>query len=496
MHLALLLSCAPLVQDPWTPLPLPSVCRPSALIEGPAELLGADHLPFPEDLPRRADQAQAPVPVTLALRLIDEALRAKNLEARLEATDGRLLVQGDDAAVAQVRAILGELEALETALRMDWTASLVLGDEPTRTWSGSARSGERFPVGMRTSTGYLGNQDVNVASDSGVAEPEMHHALTGATLHVSASRLQAGGAVLEVTLDLADLVALERFDPGTPDLGQLQLPAVATCQVRACGLDQVTIDLAGLPVTAGQARLELTVTPRPAVRSTGFWQVVDVSALTRRARAPLAVDSGRHGFDGRRELVAEEATRFTTGGIASLVDGAFSDTPTLWSEHILFVPTDVDGDPVAATLQLVSALEAGSQAGRLHVQQGALMASFPVLDGHPARIVVGREQRHASEVGSQLAPSTWMPIVEVERVFNGLVLDGVATGPAFRGSIRETTGMVVERVEESVSGLAAVERLQRTQRGSSVELLDSAPEAGVLLPQAPSRPAVLARFQR
>jgi len=433
------------------------------------------------------------VATTLLLQLLDEGLRAQKHRAQLEVAGGSLLVQADAAGLATVDAVLADLEAGEAFLRIPWEVELRLGDAAPVTWTGVARPGERFAVGERKAIGYLGAQDVNVASDSGVAEPETHHALLGATLHLTLANLSDGKRLIEGCLDLAELVELETFDPGTPDLGLLQLPEVATAQVRFAGLDEAYVHLSGLPAPLGDATLVVRVALRQAELGTATWRVHDVHALTGRPRRGAPVSAGGFGVDPsgvrREDLPVHDA-----GALTALLGGSIDEAAPLWSDGLLFVRPG--SSAAKAADELLPALEAHLTAGTLQLSAGPVSATLPVVGGREARLVVGTERRRATEVDSQLAPSTWMPIVEVERTFDGLVLEGRPLADAFRGTVRVTDDRLLGVVPEPESGLAALQRLERTRRGSSVEVLASADADRVLLPEGPTGPAVLARFQR
>lgn len=495
MLLPLLLSTAAAAQDTWVPRTLPSLCHTTPAAEAPLELLDADHLPFPRELPARGPGSQAPVPSTLLLQLVDEHLRATNHRAQLELAGGSLLVQAEPAGRAAVDTVLADLEAAGAFLRIPWQAELHLGDGAPLAWSGVARPGERFALGERRAVGYLGAQDVNVASDSGVAEPETHHALLGATLHLTLSNLSDGSRLIEGCLDLAELVELETFDPDTPDLGLLQLPEVTTAQVRFAGLDQATVQLTGLPDPLGDATLVVRVARRAAEVAYSAWRVHDVHALTRRPPQGAPIAAGGFGIDARGGAPRSEALpSHDAAALAALLGGSFEEGAPLWSDGLLFVRPRSSAATAASAL--LPALEAHLVAGSLQVRAGELSATVDVVGGREARLVVGTERRRATEVDSQLAPSSWMPILEVERTFDGLVLGGQPLAGTFRGAVRVTGGRLLGRVPEPESGLAALQRLERTRRGSSVELLATAESEQVILSESRTGSAVHARLLR
>jgi hypothetical protein len=506
MHLVLL-AClppflsAPVPQEDWSALPLPGLCLASPAVEGPVEILDGDHLPTLAYQPERADPAGPLLPVPILLQLVDEALRAGGTPARLEVLADRLMVQGNDAARAAAARVLGELDALERRLEVEVRADLTLAGGPQTSWTWRARSGERMALGERRAIAYVGDQDVNVATDSGVAEPETHYALTGRTLHLTVSRLSGGRTLIEGTLDLCSLIELTTFDPDTPDLGSLQLPSLATTQVTFAGLDQVTVQLEGLPGDLGGAQLTLRTKVGPAAGTggaepPGSWRVFDLAALARRPPRLGEVDPGPSGVKGFRPGRAENTT-VDPGALAALVSGdLLSSAPPIWTETLLFLPTDSPAASQSAegVAALVAALESGLIPGELEVRQGDLLAQLPVVAGRPARIVVGIERRAVVDIGTQLAPSTWMPQPILARTFAGLVLTGAARGGRFTGSVRETQVDLLETLPEDLVGLAAMQRLEHRRRAGSVVLTPAAQVSEVLLGPREGSDAIQARF--
>jgi len=492
MHLPLLLSALPLVQDTWLSRDLPSACHPTPPSEGAHELLAADHLPFPDRLPGPPAPAAAPVSVTTLHQLVEEALRQEDQRAHLEVTGDLLLLRGDGRAQETVDGVLADLARLDEHLRIDWQVQLSIADQPRRTWTGSSRSGERTSLGARRTVAYIGSQDVNVASDSGVAEPETHHALLGATVHLTCSNLEGGDHLIEGCLDLAELVELVNFDPGTPDLGLLQLPEVASAQVRFAGRNRAEVLLEGLPAPLGGATLVVTTARALEETAPNAWRPFDLAALTRRPPRPLPLEAGGMGVPLGQEPAAVPAPH-DAGALASLLGsrGLEASAP-LWTGNLLLV--QAGSTTVQEASRLLSTLEAHLIEGTLQVSAGPLRATFTAVAGRPARLAVGVERRRATEVGSQLAPSVWMPIVEVERTFDGLVLEGSPGSGRFRATVRQTWGEVLETVPEQDSGLAALQRLERGRRGGAFELSPTAQDLQVLLPEAAGGPSVSARY--
>ena len=481
MHIAIILSTLPLLQDGWEHRTLPSACRPTVPAQAPCELMDADHLPFPGRSPRAQEPAPAPIPVAVLMQLLDTSSGQGPSRPRLQVSGETLLVQGSPDAVRAVDATLSSLAALEEQLKIDWQVELTTGDGQSRSWDGSSRSGERVPLGERHVVSYLGSYDVNVTSDAGIATPETHRALLGTTAHLSFSTLKGGGHLIEGCLDVAQLIGLDDLDPETPDLGILQLPQVKTAQVRFAGIDKAVVTLDGPRVPHGGLKLVIRAGPARPSPGAGPWLIHDLAALTRPAPRPARIDAGDLGSQPGASRPRPSAAH-DVGTLASLLDsGSLDGSPPLWAGSLLLLPR---GSGLEAQAQeLLVALEKELRPGTLHLSSDGLQATFTVIAGRETRLAVGVERRRACEVTSLLAPSIWMPVLQVERTFDGIVLEGRVSGGRLAGSLWETSSDELGGASEADNGVATLQRLERNQRGRSVDLPPSAESGSVVLPE-------------
>lgn len=495
MHIAIILTALPLIQDGWVHRELPSVCRPTVPAQAPCELLDADHLPFPRRLPKAQEASPAPIPVALLMQLLEGDLPQGAPSPQIRVSGETLLIQDDPEGLRAVDEVLRGLSLLEDQLRIAWQVELSTGDGQTLSWSGSSRSGERIPLGQRRVVTYLGTHDVNVTSDAGIATPQTHRALLGPTAHLTFSKLKGGGHLIEGCLDVADLVSLKELDPETPDLGMLQLPEVATAQVRFAGRDQAVVSLKGPRVPSGGLTLEITTAPgssSAAPPNLGPWLLHDLAALTRLAPRPSPVEVGKLGSQPSPTKNQPSAAQ-DVGILASLLnDGRLDGPRPIYAGSLLLVQRE--SSAATHVHALLAALEEDLRPGTVLLSMEGLQATFPVISGREARLVIGIENRRACEVDALLAPSIWMPILQVERTFDGLVLDGAVSGERFVGSIWESTSLILEGSSEAHNGVASLQRLERTRRGCSVDLLPTAKQGSEVLAERAGTQAVRIHF--
>ena len=471
MYLLLLLGTLPLrgplppAAGDWTTRTLPALCR-HAGSAGPAELRSANHLPFPGELPQAQEQGQPPLLVPILLQLLEEELRDSPDAARLEVGGERLLIAGSADAVTRIDRVLAGLAAFERHLTASYTASLTIGEGESSTWQGRLGPGEGVALGVRRTLSYLGDQDVNVASDSGVATPETHQALLGRTLHLSISPLIDGHHLIEGTLDLSELGDLRTFDPESADMGLVELPRLNTAQVRFSSIDEADILLTGLP--APLERVELLVRV-PVVEPTAVdapWQVFDLAALTQPAPPLHMVEGGELGEESA-PAPPSPPKAWDAGTLASLAGTGAGPAP-LWSGHLLFVRR---GSPAEErTRELLTELESHLTPFRVELRWDGVRAELPLVRGREARLVAGVEERHVTGVGSQIAPSTWMPQLHVARTFDGVLLSTAIEASQLQGWLRMTSSEPAKRADSKRTGLTAIELLQRAVRGRSVSV--------------------------
>lgn len=513
----------PSAQDPrpWIPLDLPALCRPTPVVPAPLELVDGVHLrPLDDDL-APPPAPVAPLPAHTLLQLVEEDLRRLRLTADLELAPGTLLVRGEPRAVEAVGVLLDGLRPWDAALRVD--LEVELGPAPGGSSESAppnraepragpraglrvglrarvrVRSGERVALGARRRHPYLGDYDVNVTSDAGVAEPDILHAMLGATVHLTASRLEGGHQVLlEGLLDLAQLEELERFDPDTPDLGVVEEPRVAYAQVafaaRVSAGETARVELRGLPLDPPDWDLSLTPRtrtdpPTPA----GGWVPLDVAAIAHPSPFLPAPNLG-FGGPGRRAPGAGApgaGEALPAGTLARLLGGEeLSAAEPLWSERLLLLPP---GDPglLVRARDLVRAVEAALQGGtRLAVERGATRVSLPAVAGRPVRVLVGREFRRLVDYRTQLAPESWMPQPEIARFVDGFCLQGRLDGALLTGAVWAVAARDGGGLEVGDVGVGRLQRVMSTEEGRPVAL--DRGDRRELLAQGPTGPPIRA----
>ena len=451
---ALLLALLP-SQDAWTPLPLPGPCVEEASTSHPAPLLEGSHLELRRSLRPARRATTAPLPANVIVSLIQEQARRGGSGLEVFPTAPPLLVRGPGGAVEDLRARLAELDAAGQRLEIAVDAWLVptaeqAGDgeslppfaaearERGLAWSTRARSGEEVFLGEREARPFVAGYDVEVATDSGVAAPIVGRVVLGRTLHLIASRTADGERVLlEGILDLAELERVDTFDPGTPDLGEVEQPVVRSVQVAFAGAvasgEPLSVVVRGAPLA--EPDWTLWIVPRaqaePAPREGAGWELVDLSLLARAPRELPGLDPGASlsqdlGEQGLPRLVEAIAPSSLAAGAGDRRGGSF---PT-FSERLVLVERG-DGSAARALRELAGALEEPRlRTATVEVALGDLSVVLPVAHGAHARVRVGAERTWLVDYDAEIAPDTWMPSPDVQPAFDGLAWQGVLSDDA------------------------------------------------------------------
>ena len=500
--LALLVPLA--AADEWTALPLPSFCQAPRPALQPEPLRDARHLALARAQPRQTEPPLARLPVSVVRQMLEEDARAGGRTLELARHTPLLLARGDAAALDAARALIADLDRAAAAFEVELEVVLANGD-PAPSDGARAPAAEKRRVrgaelvcfGTRSTRGFLSSFEVEVAADSGAAEPVVGSAHGGATLHVRALRLDGGRRVhLSGVLDVADPPVLASFDPSTSDLGVLQEPRLRAAQawfagaVDSGGTLEVVLQGTGLAKPDWSAKIRAVAKPDPEPRE-GGWQAVDLAFLSHEPE-PLPAPHPGEGLAFSEPPDAGEAAPAIS---ASVIQGtleagraaasARGARATIYrAEDLLLVPR-ADAELLREARALVRGSEALRGAtGTLEVRRGPLRALLPAASGFPARLVVGEESTRLADYRLELAPQTWMPVPEVAFVFDGLALEAeLAPGAA------SCSFWIAESGEPSELGrdeaqLGRLQLLARGLRGGSARIAAGEPERAVLDPAA------------
>ncbi len=494
-------------QDGWIHLPLPGISREPAIAGLPEPLLRGEHLDLarePRLRTRSGDGARAlsaALPASLLLGLVQEEARRAGAGLSVLPAGSGLVARGPREALEALRERLERLERAGERLAIEVEAWLVPGGAPDGgpapapgaappggerareqglAWRASARSGEPLFLGRRESRPFLAAYQVEVASDSGVAAPIIGRVHLGHTLHLVASRAARGTLVhVEGFLDLAELARIDRFDPGTPDLGLVEQPIVDSVQVAfaaAVGSGEfVRIDLEGLELEVPRWTLWLRLGTQPdgEPASGPGWELLDLSLLARTPRELPGLEADGFvatGLEARLPRVFEALPPASlAAGLGA--DPRRTDYPT-FTDRLALVERG-DGSALRALLELAAAHEAPRLATRrATLRLGDLRVSLPLTHGAQVAVRAGRERTWLVDYDAQIAPDTWMPLPIVQRAFDGLAWHGVLAGERLEGTywIASTPGSEVRAAHEARLGAVQlpVRRLRAGAGGARV----------------------------
>lgn len=498
--------------ETWVRLRLPGLCTAAPALRDPPPLELGMHLMLPgEELASVEPEATQLHVATLLGWLEDDAARRK-LAVRFGSSAPPLLVRGSPEALASVRSILAELDAIDAARAIElraWFlegAADVVGSRVDRAtlerlvgarapWATrSVRSGASAMLGVRARQSYLASYAVEVATDSGVADPEFGTIVTGRTLHVRAFKSSGGGVHVEGLLDLAELGALDTFATGTPDLGSLQVPRVDVLQVAFAGSvaqgDALAVVIRGAPLASRdltllvQARVapaqvvpaRAATTPADDGAAGSTLRGIDLAWLASSAyELPLPLPG--HACELGRALeptVLREG--LSAASVAQIADdlgrsgSRAARSPALWTPAWFIAPADE-----SATWSELTGLVAAGENPALEpfefvLAHGDLRVVAPAAPGSTLRVLAGRERTLLVDYGVQVAQQSWMPSPNVEHVFDGLLFQGALAGDALvcdawiAGSTNERD------LERKESGIGRVRQLERLCASTHAEL--------------------------
>ncbi len=511
LHLLLPVLAGLAPQDAWTALPLPDLCRESRSGIHVTAPSGGVHVLLEESTPvgRRGSRVLLEPDALTGLLQLTAGAAGRTLS--FFPFTPPLLVQGGEADVAWARSALRGIEAAGARNRITISAWLLPSagasapgseralPEGARAWRGEAWAGEQLVFGERDRRGFIATYDVEVSTDSGVAAPVVGTILTGQSVHLRASRV-AGGARyhLRGVLDLAELDALETFDPDTPDLGEFLQPRVRSVNVSFSGVaasgELLRVELAGSPLAQPDwtllVRVDTNTEPSgPAATGAALgseWRAIDVSLLERRPPVLESLDPGA-GLDGEARLgtVTPMAATLTASGVLSLVqqgtrarrtDGGSRasavETPVQVMEGLLLVSAETNAgglaERIAAFVREVEAPRLGSTS--VEVVHGGLRASFPVAEGETARLLVGTERTLLTGYRSEIAPNTWMPSPIVQRAFDGLAWQGRLGGRKLDAESWISSTTSIELQDREAAQVGAIQLPDRSVRGARAQV--------------------------
>ncbi len=513
MLTTLLLTLAPLATAPtdWISLPLPRLCEEQEhTIEGGTT--SGEHL-----LLERAHgvtypgSTQALVANDVA-NLLTLSARVAGVELALFPYAPPLLVRGSrqdlewaerelaglDRAGArnqiQLEAILFRGQLDEGTARSMLSAAEQGATPSTQIWRRTIMAGSSVAFGERERARFLADYDVNVATDSGVAAPVMGTLFSGKTLHLSASRVEGGARVhVRGFLDLAEAEDIQLFDPLTPDLGQLEQPAVRSLTLNFSGVvspeQALRVSIVGAPLEVADWTLFVFARSHsePQRLEAHDWRALDVSLLTRKGVQLGNFDPGAGlSQEARLSSLRTLAEPITAAGILSGATprdrnsrgtaGAKRPASHIGEHLLLLSAAYVAQDESGALQALVSAMESTRLAtDQVTVSQGKLRVEFPVAAGEPARLTSGRERAYLVGYDAEIAPNTWMPSPHVERAFDGLAWQGRLDSGAFRSSAWISSTDSVEQRTRDEANMGALQVLERRVRFGAAVITGAGP---------------------
>lgn len=427
----------------WLALPIPAVCTERARRDDPPALWDGRHVRLRQDDDARDASAAPALPLAVLRRALAESTRSTGLE--IHPSSALLAVRGPEAAVATARRSIADLDRATRALDVRVSIWHVpAGSAPDADFGGAVAglepwreltlgSGEAGMAGEREVRPFVAGFRVEVAHDSGVADPDLGRIVFGRTLHLWPERVERGRAVhVRGLLDVAALARVDSFDPGTPDLGVLEQPKVDALQLAFSGTAAVgsalRVDVrgSGLPDADGTWWIGVRTEPDP---QDGAWRVADFAFLENPAPHPPLPTAGALLEPERSErpspigtpLGAFDALQQATLGLTGSAYPRVEAVPRL-----LVGPTD---DPTWAE---IDALAAAAESDRLRTHQleitaGELAVRLPVSGAGLARVLHGTERTTLADYDVTLAPETWMPVPETARLFDGICVEGRAT---------------------------------------------------------------------
>lgn len=499
--------------EAWQSLPLPSLAvAPPAPVAIP-RLLSGRHILLPGDtLQSEVGSTSASLPIPALMELLQEDAASRRQVLRLQPQAPPLLARGEREVLAAAEGLIEGLDQQGAALEIAVRAWLTPGATQAGTHAtfaavekavastpplGTAilRSGAEVVLGSRNAQSFLASYAVELAAGSGAAAPSLGTVQTGRTLHLRASRVRDGAAVvLEGFLDVAELGELTAFEPGTADLGRFQQPRVTALQVAFAGIVEaetaLCVSIAGAPLAQPDWTLWILArSVSSAQAGTSSWRARDVAFF---AEPVLELPLPRPGtvldplFAEGREA-ATLAQPLGPAEVAQAADAARSGTsrsrtPIVWGGGLVLAP--IGESALWAEIEgLIAAVESEHlRESEIEIAHGKLRVRLPLLGNRTARVLAAEERALLVGYDLQVAQDTWMPHPQVRCALDGILVQGRAVGSRFEGTAwrsasaelvdlgREDTGLARLQLESRGLESAAV----RVESGASVASLSAA----------------------
>jgi hypothetical protein len=289
------------------------------------------------------------------------------------------------------------------------------------------------------------------------------------------------------------------FDPGTPDLGNVEQPSVRLAQVLFSDLVEsgATTALAIRGSADGWADRTLWIRaetePDPAEDEPGerAWQGLDLAAFEQPV-FDLPLPSPGSGLDERTRPAEPPrvlAEAFPAALVALAAEGGSRTRPgPVWTPSYVLLPTGSEAWFRARAV--VDALESTRQArSRLAVTHGALSVDLPLAADLPVRLLFGRETLRLVGYRSEIAEQSWMPAPVVERLFDGFCFQGeleseTDAASVLRGAAWVARTQAEREIERADAGLGRLQLLTRAFESHSIELRGSLHGPGTHTPSA------------
>jgi len=488
----------------WETIPLPDLCRPVPGTPHLPALDDGEHVALSSPVNYAPEDAHTELPVPLLLQMLEREARRTGAAVEVYRGAPPLLARGTPAGIESVRTRLADIERSGRALEIELRVGLVPHDTSAsageQVFEKRLRSGGLAQFGERRSRAFVSGWTVEVAADSGVAAPVIGTAFTGETLHLRADRVEGGRAVhVEGFLDLAELTALEEFDPDTRDFGMIQQPVVRSVQVAFSGRiapgERLTVELRGAPHSSPDWTVWIEAVTGPDVTDAAGWSVLDLAFVSAPV-APLPPVLPGVGIDDWLPLAAAGVPLepLPPSAVAAEVDtvrahgdargNSASRDPMHWTNSLLFLPAT---DELALTE--ARAFVAAAERGRLpttsvEVRSGALSVTLPMSVGRPARVRAGEERTWLVDYGIEIAPETWMAEPVTGRAFDGFCVDLVASPQGVAGTAWVASSEAPSELDAERALLGRLQLPTRSFRGDSTRIGPEPGTAAVLAPGA------------
>lgn len=483
----------------WQALPLPAFATPSPARLVPPALVDGKHLLGEWDASRPAwlrEGAVLPAPVLEALlaRSLEEDGRGATVQTDVDA----LLVRGDVRALERVAAETASLEAQLAALEVELEVRIAVDGEAVLARTLRVLPGREAVLGARELTTVLLGHEARVTSDSAVADPAPGVLATGLTLHLVALRGPDREVQVQGFLDLARPVPGEdpSFDAGLPDFALLELPRLHVVQAAFAGPagEQEPLELAVTPGAGGPPPVQVRIAARTAPAApvdADRWRVVDVTALAHAARRLPALHPGPPLIGEEDEPAPWSRGPLGPPALVSFVARTASAGPRpLWTDRLLLLPPG-SGDLEREVREFQRVLSTARDGfATLTLRGPDLTAVLPVARGSRMRLVVGREEARVVDYDVEIAPETWLSEPVVERVLDGVCIDGWLLADRMRCSSWKARSVGQREIAPDGIALGRLLLVERTLDARESELTAAArsellPELGATLVPRP-----------